>query len=277
MTTILDRILVDVRSEISAAKSTMPLSEAKKKLRDAPPVRSLSQALRDSRFGVIAEIKEKSPSVGGMRRENVAEAPRAYAECDIVLAISVLTNFTHFGGTIHHLESLRTKSEKPLLRKDFLLEEYQVLEARAFGADAVLLMASVLDASRLAGLASLAAEHGMDVLFEVHSPEEIAMLPSAPDVVGINSRKFRAASGFSGAQGHSEKDFSVDLSVFDLVAELPAGCCKVAESGISVTSLPLVSSRFDAALIGTSLLRDPRGIRAPLQEIEETLSSLSPS
>ena len=204
-----------------------------------------------------------------MREANVAQALAAYEESSTVGAISVLTNHLHFGMSIERLTAARKVVSKPILRKDFLIEEYQVREARAFGADAILLMANVLDAARLKGFHDLARELGMEALFEVHTWEEIDLLPPDARIIGINSRKFKTTTGFVGKTGTSEQDFSLDFSAFDLVGHLPAGAIKVAESGISPANLASVSERFQAVLVGTSLLRDPRGIRACLAEFEE--------
>ena len=272
MKTILDDILEDVRAELAAARAARPPAEIRARLADALPVRNLAGALGRKGFGLIAEIKEKSPSVGAMRPQNVAQAPEAYEECPLVRAVSILTNHTHFGGSIDRLAALRERFTKPILRKDFLLEEYQVREARAFGADAILLMASVLEPGRLRGLWELASELELGVLFEVHDAEEIAALPSGAQIVGINSRRFRSHAGFAGAAGHSEKDFSIHLEAFDLVDQLPSGCLKVAESGLRADNLNLVKGRFHAALVGTSLLRDERGLRVALEEFQEALA-----
>jgi indole-3-glycerol phosphate synthase len=185
----------------------------------------------------------------------------------------VLTNSIHFGMSIERLAAARSSGSKPVLRKDFIIEEYQVREARAFGADAVLLMANVLDPARLAGFYDLTRELGMEALFEVHSTEEVSALPGDARVVGINSRKFKATSGFVGKQGTSETDFSLDYSAFDLVEKLPPGTLRVAESGLSPGLTRKVRERFEAALVGTSLLRDPRGVRPCLQEFEEAIVS----
>jgi indole-3-glycerol phosphate synthase len=272
MRTILDDILEDVRAELAAARAARPPAEIRARLADALPTRDFAGALAGDGLGLIAEIKEKSPSVGAMRWENVTKAPAAYEECPLVRAVSILTNHTHFGGSIDHLAVLRQQLTKPVLRKDFLLEDYQVREARAFGADAILLMASVLEPGRLRGLWEVASELEMAVLFEVHDENEIATLPSGAQVVGINSRRFRSRSGFTGAAGHSEKDFSIYLEAFDLGERLPAGCLKVAESGLRADNVDLVKDRFHAALVGTSLLRDERGIHAALAEFQEALA-----
>lgn len=272
MSTILDQILADVRDELSSTKARRTPAEVRSMLADAPPPRDFHGAMARS-FGLIAEIKERSPSVGPMRAENVTAAPAAYEESSIVRALSVLTNAHHFGMDIERLAAIRTQVTKPVLRKDFILDEYQIREARAFGADAILLMANVLDAARLGGFHDLARELGMEVLFEVHTKDEIAMIPASARIVGINSRKFKTTTGFVGVGGSSAKDFSLTFEAFDLVDHLPEGVLRVAESGISPDNLVLARDRFDAVLVGTSLLRDEAGIRACLGQFEEAFHS----
>ena len=272
MMTILDTILEDVRAAVSSDKLKRPPADVSRTAVDAAPVRDSHAALA-SAVGLIAAMKERSPSVGPMRAENVREAASAYAESPVVREVSVLTNGRHFGMSIERLAAIRKEVPQPVLRKDFIVDEYQIREARAFGADAILLMANVLDAPRLSGFHDLARELGMEVLFEVHTSGEIHTLPAGARVVGINSRKFQSSSGFVGAGGSSAKDFSLDPGVFALVDELPASVLKVAESGISPSTLDGVRGKFQAALVGTSLLRDPRGLRACLREFEEAAGS----
>jgi indole-3-glycerol phosphate synthase len=273
MKTFLDEILADVRTELDTTKARRPLAEIRRMIPDAPAVRLLSAALSE-KFSLIAEIKERSPSVGPMRPENVSDAAAAYEDSPAVAAISVLTNQMHFGMSIERMASIRKTGSKPVLRKDFIIEEYQVREARAFGADAVLLMANVLDPARLTGFYDLARELGMEALFEVHTEQEISALPRDARVVGINSRKFKAKSGFVGKKGASDTDFSLDYSAFELAEKLPAGTLRVAESGLSPKLAIQVSEHFNAALVGTSLLRDARGIRACLEEFGQTINAL---
>lgn len=270
MKTVLETILEDVREALSADKLRRPVAELRRMCADAPPPGDFHGVLAGA-FGLIAEIKECSPSVGPMRAENVREAVSAYSESPAVRAVSVLTNERHFGMTIQRLAAVRAAVSKPVLRKDFFIEEYQIREARAFGADAVLLMANVLDATRLAGFYDLTRELGMEAIFEVHDIGEISLLPAGARVVGINSRKFKTVEGFVGPGGSSEKDFSLDLGVFELVGDLPGTALKVAESGISPATIEGVKKNFHAALVGTSLLRDPRGLRACLQEFEQVV------
>lgn len=268
--TILDTILSDVREEVFHAKGLRSESDLRGMISDAPPVRRLDLVL-EKEFGLIAEIKGCSPSVGAMRPENVAEAPEVYEESVFVHALSVLTNARHFGGSMERLREIRGKVTKPVLRKDFIIGEYQIREARAFGADAILLMASVLDAPRLRGFHELALELGMEALFEVHDEAEIAALPGSARIVGINSRRFKAREGFAGATGSSSKDFSIRLDTFGLVDRLPGGTIRIAESGLDAGNIASVAGRFHAALVGTSLLRDPDGVRSALVAFEEAL------
>src|SRR6478672_9874651 len=144
----LDEIVARKEQELAAAKRVCDLARLKQMLRDAPPVRSFSGALRTG-FGLIAEIKRKSPSGGDMRRENVEAAPAAYGASNAVKAVSVLTNTVDFGMSIEELQRVREVVKKPVLRKDFIFDDYQVYEARAFGADALLLMVNVLDRAKL--------------------------------------------------------------------------------------------------------------------------------
>lgn len=270
--TILEEILQEVQVALASAKLKRTAKELRSMAADAPPSLPFDRALASS-FGLIAEIKEKSPSVGPMRSQNVEDAPLAYEESPIVRAISVLTNATYFGMSSERLRDIRKRVSKPILRKEFILEEYQIWEARAFGADAVLLMANVLDASRLRGFYDLTRELAMEALFEVHTAEEIELLPSDAKIVGVNSRKFKTDQGFMGRTGASKTDFSVDLSIFQL--KLPSGTIRVAESGLSPTTIGEIRSTFQAALVGTSLLRDERGVRASLEEFEKAISSIA--
>ncbi|MFV0338116.1 MAG: indole-3-glycerol phosphate synthase TrpC [Chthoniobacterales bacterium] len=269
--TVLDHILVDVRAALEAAKTKQPLRELKARLPDAPQARPLSKALRQKTFSLIAEIKAKSPSVGSMRPENQKAALPAYEACPAVSAISILTNETHFGQGIDFLAKARERISKPILRKDFIVEEYQVVEARAFGSDAILLMANVLDAARLQGFYDLARELGMTALFEIHTEEELALLPTDAEIIGINSRKFKSQSGFVLGGKNSAQDFSINLSAFDLVKKLPPQTLRVAESGLDAGNVSGITEHFQAGLVGTSLLRDPRGVEAALNDFLKAL------
>ena len=271
--TILERILPDVRRELDEARAAVPLEEIKRLASSARPARDFAGALTAHGFGLIAEIKRRSPSMGDMRGENVAAAAAAYEACGVVHALSVLTNETHFGMGMDDLRSVAAASTKPVLRKDFILDPYQIYAARAAGADAVLLMANVLSAAQMAELHELVLELGMESLFEVHEEKEIDALPAAARIVGINSRKFKSREGFVAAGQNSEEDFTLDFAAFELAESLPAGCIRVAESGVTPQSVAPLARHFDAALVGTSLLRDPRGVKAALRDFADALAA----
>lgn len=270
--TILDRILPDVRRELDAAREVMPLDELKRRAADAPAPRDFAGVLTAQGFGLIAEIKRRSPSMGDMRAENVVAAAAAYEAEPLVRAVSVLTNTTHFGMDVDDLRRISATSTKPVLRKDFILDPYQVYAARAAGADAVLLMANVLSAEQMRELHETVLELGMEALFEVHEAAEIDALPGMARIVGINSRKFKSHRGFVAAGDNAEEDFSLDFAAFELAESLPAGCVRVAESGVTPESVAPLARHFDAALVGTSLLRDPRGVAAALDDFARALA-----
>lgn len=282
--TILDQILVDVRKELAAARQRASLADVKARVAEAPPVRCLPAALR-SGFGLIAEIKERSPSHGPMRRENVDAAAQAYEQSGLVRAVSVLTNQSHFGMSMDRLRQVRLVTTKPVLRKDFIFDEYQVYEARAFGADALLLMANLLEADEMTRLYETTRTLGMEALFECHSREQIDQVPSHAVVYGINSRTFDsrkntlgvgryALSSLLGRLG-SSKDLTVDLDRFELGQHLPAAAIKVAESGVRPDTIASIRDdlRYDAALVGTSLLTAPEGIDEELQRFGQALAT----
>ena len=271
--TILERILPDVRRELDAARAAVPLEEVMERGRSARPPRDFAAALTARGFGLIAEIKRRSPSAGDMRAENVAAAAESYRRSPLVRAISVLTNETHFGMGMDEFRAIAADSAKPVLRKDFILDPYQVYAARAAGADAVLLMANVLGAGQLQDLHEVVLELGMEALFEVHEAAEIDALPATARVVGINSRKFKSRQGFVPAGENTEEDFTLDFQAFELAESLPSGCVRVAESGVTPATVASLARHFDAALVGTSLLRDPRGVDAALDDFARALAA----
>ncbi|HXP62329.1 MAG TPA: indole-3-glycerol phosphate synthase TrpC [Dongiaceae bacterium] len=279
----LNRILADTEKEIRAAKAHRSLDDLQRMIRDAPPVRSFREALAKN-FALIGEIKRRSPSGGPMSADNFERAPSAYAQSPAVKAVSVLTNSTHFGMSIEELSRIRALVPKPVLRKDFLFDEYQLYEARAFGADAVLLMASVLARDKLERLFALAQHLGMDALFETHTREEIAAIPAQALIYGVNSRNFTASrkwwlarllvrTGFGSSNPGS--DPSVELRAFSLVQYLPSTAIKVAESGVGPDKVGEVARLgYHAVLVGTSLLKSPHGIEGTLQQFERAIVSI---
>jgi indole-3-glycerol phosphate synthase len=267
----LDEIVDRKRSEVAVAKKLRDLPTLKRMIAEAPPLRSFSDALSNG-FGLIAEIKRRSPSGGDMRPQNVEGAPAAYAKSPVVKCVSVLTNSIDFGMGIEDLSKMKQHIPKPILRKDFIFEEYQVYEARAFGADALLLMANVLDLENMRRLFELSRELGMDVLFEAHTKEEIESIPQGARLYGINSRKFKASTQ-TFANSTKGSDFTVELETFSLINHLPKDAIKIAESGVSPSQLSeVIKFGYNAVLVGTSLLKAQDGIEQMLKAFERALT-----
>ena len=226
----LRRILADTRREIAEDKSRKSLTELMPMVRDAAPVISFFASLSGGN-ALIAEIKEQSPSQGKMRPQNVAEAIAAYKSSPVVKAISVLTSWRHFGQNmrVERIQPIKEETGKPVLRKEFILEEYQVYQARAYGADAILLMANILDGGELRRLSDLAFELGMEVLFETHCAGELEELPETARIIGINSRNFEGGwrasnfrvSRFLRQRLGTKRDPSVDTQRFEYAAKVP--------------------------------------------------------
>lgn len=278
MASILDEIISTTRDELKNTQARKPASELERELADLPPPRDFIQALKAPGFGLIAEIKERSPSGGVMPAANVAAAAQAYHQSPIVRAYSILTNQPYFGTGLEDLRRIRHQTDKPILRKDFFVDPYQVLEARVAGADAILLMANVLTPREMADLHQYATSLGLAALCEVHSEEEIASLPETAQLVGINARKFKGSASdevFRRSAQSQKTDFTLHFAAFSLFTQLPPNAVKVAESGISAENLPAVLQvyPFAAGLVGTSLLKAPDGPAAELNRFAQAITT----
>ena len=212
--------------------TALPLDKIIAQAVEAPPARDPMPALRAARLAVIAEVKRSSPSKGALAEiDEPAELARAYAAGGAA-AISVLTERRRFGGSLADLAAVREAVDLPVLRKDFVVEPYQVYEARSHGADLVLLIVASLDDDQLAGLHTLAVGLGLTPLVEVHTPDEARRAADlGAQLVGVNNRNLRT--------------LEVDLAMFEtIVPLLPTDAVKVAESGILV---PQDAARVRAA------------------------------
>ncbi|HZI21743.1 MAG TPA: indole-3-glycerol phosphate synthase TrpC [Gemmatimonadales bacterium] len=241
--TSLDAILLATRERIAGLRARA--RELERWASEAPEPRSFAAALAGRTVGVIAEVKRRSPSAGAIREDlDPADHARAYERGGAV-AISVLTDERHFGGSLEDLTRVARCVSVPVLRKDFMLDELQLYEARAAGASAVLLIVRALDGTRLAALASGARRLGLAVLVEVHDDAELAAaLAVEPTAIGVNSRDLAT--------------FAVDLALaVRLVARIPAGVPVVAESGIETRAdvERLAAAGADLVLVGTSVAR----------------------
>jgi indole-3-glycerol phosphate synthase len=257
----LDAIVQATREEVERRKRERPLAELEREAEGRPEGRPFLEALARPGTSLIAEHKRRSPSAGQIRAgASVTDIVRAY-ERGGAAALSILTEEQHFGGSLDDLREARAASELPILRKDFTVDPYQVVEARAEGADAVLLVVGSLDTSALAELHREARALDVDALVEVHDERELeAALELDADLIGINNRDLQ--------------DFSVDISkTFELLADVPAGKTVVSESGIvyreQIEELERVG--VDAVLVGETLMRaaDPEAACRELTRGEE--------
>ncbi len=230
-------------------------------------------------FGLIAEIKECSPSHGPMRRQNVDEAAATYQQSALVRGISVLTNATHFGMSMERLRQVKLRPPNRFSARTLFSMTTRYTKRAPYGADAILLMANLLDAQEMSSLYEIARKLNMEALFECHTREQIALVPARARIYGINSRTFAAgenvyaASAMLGRLG-AKKDLTVDLERFDLGQYLPAQAIKVAESGVTPGTVARLRDElgYQAALVGTSLLTASHGISAELQLFEKALA-----
>lgn len=248
MADILEKIMSRKREEIAAARLARPEAELRARLADAPACRDFVGALRrPGRMRVIAEVKKASPSAGVIRADfDPVKIARAYAEAGAD-CLSVLTDEHFFQGHLDYLVAVREAVGLPVLRKDFLLDTYQVLEARAAGADCVLLIAECLDDCRMRELYFTARELGMDVLIELYDPENLdRVLKLEPDLVGVNNRDLRSFV--------TDLEHSIGLS-----QRVPEGTVFVSESGIRTHHdvERLLGAGIRAILVGESLMRSP--------------------
>lgn len=256
---ILDEIVRAKKERLEEAKRMMALGELKASLRDCAAARRFEEALRrrpGTALNVIAEVKRASPS-GGVLRDpfDPAEIAKVYSDVGSA-AISVLTEEDYFRGALSYLAVVRNLAPQPVLRKDFIFDEYQVYESRASGADAILLIAAILGRAQMAELVELAHEVGLEVLCEVHDLRELdAALMTGATVIGINNRDLKTMR------------VSLDTTL-QMIGDIPPETVVVSESGIRSRQdvERLERSRVDAVLVGTALMKE-RDVRGKYREL----------
>ena len=251
MSTILDTILARKRDEVAARRERVSLFELKARAASAPPLRGFADAVAAKIAGgdaaVIAEVKKASPSKGVIRADfDPAAIARSY-EAGGAACLSVLTDIDFFQGADEYLVAARDACALPVLRKDFIVDAWQLYESRVLGADCVLLIAAALDDVQLAEYAFIAGELGMDVLVEVHDLDELERaLPVPARLLGINNRNL--------------KTFDVSLqTTLDLQPMVPADRVLVTESGILARAdvALMRDNAVDAFLVGEAFMRQP--------------------
>lgn len=257
---ILDKIIQQKIKEVDACRKASPISALEKSPGLLRARVSLKAAIRRSdRTGIIAEFKRRSPSKGSINgNASVQRVTTGYAAAG-ASALSVLTDQQFFGGSNDDLAEARKHNSCPILRKDFTIDEYQIIEARSIGADAILLIAAVLSPEKAKRLASFAHSLGMEVLLEVHNKEELlGHLDAGADLIGVNNRNL--------------KDFSVSIDISrQLAPMIPKEVVRVSESGISdpATIVDLERSGFEGFLIGENFMKEEVPEVAALQFIQE--------
>jgi len=244
---VLDRIVDDTRDEVRRRRERIPLAELERALDSRPQARPFQEALTRPGVSLIAEHKRRSPSAGLIREgATVTEIVQAY-ERGCASALSILTEPFHFGGSLDDLREALAATQLPILRKDFIVDRYQLYESAAVGADAILLIVAALDPDDLYDLLREARDLDLDALVEVHDERELeTALDVEADVLGLNNRDLT--------------DFSVDIErTLELLADVPAGKTVVAESGYTSRDQleELERVGVDAVLVGETLMRAP--------------------
>lgn len=260
---ILEKIIAYKRQEVSKTSGMISTGQLEKSnLFKRKPI-SLSESLRDSsKTGIIAEFKRKSPSKGIINSEaSIVDVASGYFR-EGASGISILTDNNFFGGSPGDLSLARKYNLFPILRKDFIISEYQVLESKAIGADAILLIAAVLEKAEIIHLARLARSLGMEVLLEVHEPGELDMLNHHVNIVGVNNRNL--------------KTFKVNTDISEEFADqIPDGFVRISESGISspqaIKRLRLAG--YDGFLIGECFMSRSDPVEAFSEFIKDLVSN----
>ena len=256
---ILDKIIVDKKREVILKKSIIPVSQLEASIFFGKETISLSQNLKNSSTGIIAEHKRRSPSKSVINQSfTVEEVVKGYEDAG-ACGISVLTDGKYFGGSLDDLLLARAAVSIPLLRKEFIVDEYQILEAKAYGADLILLIAAVLTREEIKALSKFAKSLDLEVLLEVHSMEELekAIMPTL-DIIGVNNRNLKAF------------EVSLDFSK-QLASHIPDDFVKISESGISsieaITELKLYGYR--GFLIGENFMKTDNAGKAATEFISK--------
>jgi indole-3-glycerol phosphate synthase len=243
--TILDKIIASKYNEVEIQKKLMPVSIMQKKEDfNRKPVSLKASLTKSGSTGIIAEFKRKSPSKGVINDSvRVEDVTFGYAEAGAA-GLSVLTDRNFFGGSLVDLFAARQTNTIPILRKDFMVDEYQVIEAKAYGADVILLIAACLELKQIQNLTNCAKSLGLEVLLEIHALDELDKVIDGVDIVGVNNRNL--------------KDFKVDLQhSVELSHKIPESFIRISESGIDHpdTINYLRSQGFQGFLIGENFMK----------------------
>jgi indole-3-glycerol phosphate synthase len=257
---ILDQILLQKKDDIILEKKNYPISSLKDFPNFKRTTNSLKNSLLEKKFGVIAEIKRKSPSMGNINTSlDPVQMATLYKNAGVA-GISVLTDKTYFGGSLNDLENIRKAVTTPLLRKEFIIDEHQLITAKAFGADCILLIAEALDKQQVLDLAKTATEIGLEVLLEIHSLDQLDKLNDYVTILGVNNRDLK----------QQKTDLTISKNIY---THLPKNLPLITESGIkTVEELEeMAAIGFQGALIGTSIV----GNKNPAEQLNKLCQNLA--
>ncbi|WP_111671821.1 indole-3-glycerol phosphate synthase TrpC [Algoriphagus litoralis] len=257
---ILEKIIADKQREVAEKSSILPTKLLEQSIYFEGKVVSMKKYVTNpEKSGIIAEFKRKSPSKGIINGSaSVEKVSIGYMQAGAA-ALSILTDKEYFGGTNEDLKTARKFNFCPLLRKDFVVDEYQIIEAKSIGADCILLIAAALDPAKLKDLAAFAKSLGLEILLEVHDEEELEKsLNENVDLVGVNNRNLKTF------------EVSLDTSLA-LVNQIPSAFVKISESGISDpnTLIQLKKAGFDGFLIGENFMKSARPEQAAYNFMKE--------
>ena len=242
---ILDKIVYDKKSEIENLSKIISISDLENKKDFTKQSKSLKESIKKSKSGIICEFKRKSPSNEKINyKSNVSDVINGYEKAGAV-GVSILTNKKYFDGSISDINEVKKSINIPILRKEFIISEYQIVESKSIGADAILLIASILNKEDIKNYSSLAKSLGLEVLLEIHSIDELNKISNTDvDIIGINNRNLDTL------------DIDIKNSI-DMFEKIPNEFIKISESGISKVEsiIRLIKVGYDGFLIGENFMK----------------------
>ena len=263
MMTILDKIIAYKKRELAVISALTPARELENRKLFEREVFSLSESLLDkSKTGIIAEFKRKSPSKGIINSDaSVVDVTSGFFR-EGASGVSVLTDNHFFGGSSADLSDARKNNRFPILRKDFIISEYQVVESKTIGADAILLIAAALKKDEIMDLAKLARSTGMEVLLEIHEPDELDMINQYINIIGVNNRNLKTF------------EVNTDISM-NLADQIPQGFITISESGISLPQdiKKLKTAGYNGFLMGEKFMSAPDPVKAFSEFVKELMGT----
>ena len=245
---ILDKIIHDKKIEIKTLSDIVPVSDLEKQKDFTKKCKSLKESIKKSKSGIICEFKRKSPSNGNINYTyNISDVIKGYEKAGAV-GVSILTNKKYFDGSISDINDVKTSIEIPILRKEFVISEYQIIEAKSIGSDSILLIASILSKEQIKNYSSLAKSLGLEVLLEIHSIDELNEVSKYDiDIIGVNNRNLDTL----------EIDIKNSIEIFK---KIPGEFIKISESGISKVEsiVKLNKVGYDGFLIGENFMKSSK-------------------